>query len=50
LEIENVLFQNNGLIGLAAAWQELSTGGGSDQYETEAIHRFRLTPQTHIVR
>ena len=50
LGIENVLSQNDDLIGVAGSWQEPSRGGSSsDQYVIETFYRFYLTPQTHIL-
>mgnify|MGYP001826165912 FL=1 len=46
--IENVLSQNDDLIGVAGSWQEPSSGGTRDQYVVETFYRFYLTPQTHF--
>jgi carbohydrate-selective porin OprB len=48
LGIENVLGQNDDVIGLAASWAEPSNGVLRDQYVVETFYRLFLTPYTHL--
>ena len=49
LGIENVLSQNDDLIGVAGAWQEPAANQSRrDQFVVETFYRFYLTPHTHF--
>ena len=46
--IENILGQNDDVIGVAASWEEPSNRALRDQYVVEAFYRFYITPHTHL--
>ena len=46
--IEDVLCQNDDLIGVAYSWMEPSGGSLRDQYVFETFYRINITPHTHL--
>lgn len=45
---ENILSQNDDVIGVATSWEEPSDLTLRDQYVVETFYRFYLTPYTHL--
>jgi hypothetical protein len=48
LGLDDVLGQNDDLIGLACSWQQPSNTTLRDQYVFETFYRFYITPKTHL--
>ena len=48
LGIENMLGQNDDVIGLAWSWEEPSNPSLRDQFVFESFYRFYITPYTHL--
>ena len=46
--IEDVLSQNDDLIGVAFSWQETSNRALRDQSVVETFYRFYITPHSHV--
>jgi porin len=48
LGLEDMLGQNDDVIGMAASWEKPSNRTLGDQYVLETFYRFYITPHTHL--